>query len=433
MIMRRNSVLSRCHNALRTAALLGASVVLMLAEGPSARAACSDPLAEAELLATLTDQVVGFANAGDERLFVLRKRGIIEIWDGSQILAEPFLDIDDRVKDPNSNSDERGLLGLAFHPDFNANRFFFVHYIDNDDDSVIARFSRSVEDPDLADTESEHTVLTLAQPAGNHNGGALEFGPDGYLYIAFGDGGGSGDAACNAQHTDRWLGKLLRVDVDGDGFPADPGRNYGVPTDNPFFGAGDPLDEIWALGLRNPWRMSFDSATGDLWIGDVGQWAWEEISFQPAASPGGENYGWKVKEAHTCFDEDDPDCPEDTPPCSDSSYTDPVYSYSHSLARCSVVGGYRYRGGRKALAGCYVFGDYCTREIFAFDPESAPADDSASVVSGLLGSGLTAIGEDARGELYAAVENEIYSLTRPIFADGFETGQTSAWSDSVGR
>ena len=261
------------------------------------------------------------------RLFVAQQTGEIRIVDGAALLPNPFLDLSDLV----SCCGEQGLLGLAFHPDYATNGFFYVHYTDLNGGSVIARYSVSSSDPNAADASSSLTLLTWPQPFGNHNGGQLAFGPDGFLYIGVGDGGDAGDPDNRGQDLTTLLGKVLRIDVDS----TDPGLNYAVPPSNPFFGSPPTLPEIWAYGLRNPWRFSFDRGTGDLFIGDVGQNAVEEIDFQPAASPGGENYGWRLMEGSSCFN----------PPtnCNDGSLILPILEYSHFLG-CSVTGGYVYRG-----------------------------------------------------------------------------------------
>ena len=239
-------------------------------------------------------------NAGDGsgRIFIVQQTGQIRILSGGTLLPTPFLNISALV----SCCGEQGLLGLAFHPDYANNGFFYVNYTNVAGDTVVARYEVSATDPNVADPNSAQTVLTQDQPFSNHNGGQLAFGPDGYLYIALGDGGSGGDPQDNGQNLNTWLGKLLRVDVNGDDFPGDPNRNYAVPPDNPFVGIAG-LDEIWAYGLRNPWRCTFDRVTGDLFIADVGQNAWEEINFQPASSGGGENYGWDVLEGAHCFED----------------------------------------------------------------------------------------------------------------------------------
>src|SRR6266542_1933964 len=243
---------------------------------------------------------VTVTNAGDGsgRLFIVQQTGQIRIFTNGTLLLAPFLDISDLV----SCCGEQGLLGLAFHPDYATNGFFYVDYTDNAGNTVVARYSVSENDPNVADPDSAQTVLTQVQPFSNHNGGQLAFGPDGSLYIAFGDGGSAGDPQENGQNLETWLGKILRVDINGDDFPGDPDRNYAVPPDNPFVGVPG-LDEIWAYGVRNPWRCTFDRVTGDFFIADVGQGNWEEIDFQPANSTGGENYGWDVLEGMHCFED----------------------------------------------------------------------------------------------------------------------------------
>ena len=244
---------------------------------------------------------VTVTNAGDGsgRLFIVQQTGQIRILNGGTLLPTPFLNISGLV----SCCGEQGLLGLAFHPDYANNGFFYVNYTNVAGNTVVARYEVSPTDPNVADPNSAQTVLTQNQPFSNHNGGQLAFGPDGYLYIALGDGGSGGDPQENGQNLQTWLGKILRVDINGDDFPGDPNRNYAVPPGNPFVGDPNALDEIWAYGVRNPWRCTFDRLTGDFFIADVGQNAWEEINFQPAASAGGENYGWDVLEGMHCFED----------------------------------------------------------------------------------------------------------------------------------
>ena len=364
-------------------------------------------------VATVADQVVYIANSGvpgDERLFLVRKRGIVQIVDDGSVVATPFLDIDSIVFNPGSSGDERGLLSIAFHPDYGSNGFFYVNYIDNSGDTVIARYQVS-GDADVANAASAQMVIEIPQPAGNHNGGQIQFGPDGYLYVAMGDGGGGCDnagAGCNAQKTDSLLGAMLRLDVDGDDFPGDPDRNYAIPGDNPFVGNAGVEDEIWAYGLRNPWRFSFDRSSGNLWIGDVGQSGAsrrEEVNFQ-ASGVGGQNYGWPIAEGDQC----DPgtcglaNCPLPIPSC--GSLTFPLYQYGGG-GSCAITGGFVYRGAAiPSLVGRYVFGDYCSGDIIALDP----ADTSDDPVIADTGFGLTSFGEDVGGELYVAVGTTVYKI-----------------------
>ncbi|MFQ5506368.1 MAG: PQQ-dependent sugar dehydrogenase, partial [Planctomycetota bacterium] len=296
---------------------------------------------------------------------------------------------------------ERGLLGLAFHPRYASNGFFYVNYTQRSGGAtMVVRYKASSTNPDLADPGSAKPILgPVSQPAGNHNGGNLVFGPDGFLYIGLGDGGGSGDPNCNAQTGSTFLGKMLRIDVDG-------GNPYAIPPSNPFLRNPGVLNEIWALGLRNPWRYSFDRVTGDLYIGDVGQNAREEIDFQPKASKGGENYGWKVMEGRLCFSTFR--CPVGTPVCNSTSLVMPIHDYGRTTGR-SVTGGFVYRGcAIPDLRGTYFFGDYVTNRIWSFryDGKSITnfKDRTLELAPG-LGLGIASIssfGEDARGELYIA-------------------------------
>ena len=338
---------------------------------------------------------VTVTNAGDGsgRLFIVQQPGQIRILINGTVLPTPFLDIHELV----SCCGEQGLLGLAFHPDYTNNGFFYVDYTDVNGNTKVARYTVSKNDPNIADPNSVFPILSQSQPFSNHNGGQLAFGPDGYLYIALGDGGSGGDPQENGQNLQTWLGKILRVDVNGDNFPGDPNRNYAVPPDNPFVGNPNALDEIWAYGVRNPWRCTFDRVTGDFFIADVGQNSWEEINFQPAASTGGENYGWDVLEGMHCF--------EDIPQGSCTQFltggsTLPVLEYSHSLG-CSVTGGYRYRGQLyPQLDGIYFYSDLCSGTIWG-----AIQDNQGRWVNhDLLNSGLivTTFGEDESGEVYVA-------------------------------
>jgi len=257
------------------------------------------------------------AGDGSGRLFITLQVGRILIHDGQQVLPSPFLDIGALV----STDGERGLLSAAFHPNYVSNGFVYVNYTDLNGDTVVARYTVSA-DPNVADPASAVILLTISQPFANHNGGQLQFGPDGYLYIGTGDGGGGGDPSNNAQNLNSLLGKMLRIDVNA-------GPSYGIPPNNPFIGDPAALPEIWALGLRNPWRFSFDRLTGDLWIADVGQANLEELNIQTASSAGGENYGWRLMEGDSCFNP--------ASGCNDGSLTLPVLQYDHSLAVQSRV------------------------------------------------------------------------------------------------
>jgi glucose/arabinose dehydrogenase len=349
--------------------------------------------------ATGFDKPIGLEHAGDERLFVIEKDGVIRIlMPNGSINSTPFLDMQTLTSTGGVNS-EQGLLGLTFHPDYTTNGYFYVNYTMVNGDTRISRFTVSAN-PDVADATSRLDILTVDQPYGNHNGGCLKFGPDGYLYIGMGDGGSGEDPLNNGQSMDELLGKILRIDVN-------VGALYGIPADNPFIGAStDTLPEIWASGIRNPWRFSFDRETGDLWIGDVGQYAWEEVDFQSVDSPGGENYGWNCYEGnHVGFG-------GGCPPM--SSFVAPVTEYSHASSACSVTGGYVYRGtAYPNLYGKYFFCDYCNGKFYSLERNDADEWVRFDVAS--TGSGWTSFGEDNAGEIYVVNQSDgkIYSLTDP--------------------
>jgi glucose/arabinose dehydrogenase len=307
---------------------------------------------------------VAGAGDGSDRLFVVEQGGRIRILRDGRLLAQPFLDIAERI----SAGGERGLLGLAFHPGFGGDeRRFYVDYTDLRGDTVVAEYL-ATDEPDLADPDSERILLKVDQPFPNHNGGALAFGPDGKLYIATGDGGSGGDPQDNGQRLDTLLGKLLRVDVDR-------------------VGAGP---EIWAYGLRNPWRISFDRLTGDLWIGDVGQGAWEEIDRAKAGEGARANYGWRLMEGRHCF--------RPSTGCDQSGLVLPIAEYSHEDG-CSVTGGYVYRGDASpALRGVYVFGDFCSGTIWGL--AAGGPDLQEPFVLAQTDHAISSFGEDEAGEVY---------------------------------
>jgi glucose/arabinose dehydrogenase len=327
---------------------------------------------------------------GSGRLFITLKGGKVIIFDGSKVLSEPFIDLSSLV----STDSERGLLSVAFHPSYGINGFFYANYTDTNGDTVIARYTVS-SNPNVADPNSAFVILKITQPFSNHNGGQLQFGPDGYLYIGMGDGGSGGDPQNNAQNPGTLLGKMLRIDVD-------TGVPYAIPASNPFVGNPEVLDEIWAFGLRNPWRFSFDRQTGDLFIGDVGQGTWEEVNFQLATSPGGENYGWRLMEGTDCFDP--------ATDCNDGTLTLPILEYDHSVG-CSITGGYRYRGtGNQDLFGFYLYADFCTGLIWGATEDG----DGGWKVRELLDTDfrITTFGEDETGEIYVAdfLSGTIYQI-----------------------
>jgi glucose/arabinose dehydrogenase len=336
---------------------------------------------------------VALTHAGDARLFITLQGGRIMIFDGG-LRSQPFLDVSSLV----SCCGERGLLSVAFHPDYRDNGLFFVDYTNTSGDTVIARYRVSPADVNRADPASAAILLTIQQPFANHNGGQLQFGPDGYLYIGMGDGGSAGDPGNRAQNLNELLGKILRIDVNS-------GSTYAVPATNPFAGRTDARGEIWAYGVRNPWRFSFDRGTGDLWIGDVGQDAFEEIDLQRAASAGGQNYGWHRMEATHCFNP--------STNCQEAALTLPILEYSHAEG-CSVTGGYRYRGtASPRLQGTYFYGDFCSGTIWGAS-EIGSAQWTVHVFA-RTAMGITSFGEDVKGELYVIDYNTgtIHEITDP--------------------
>ena len=373
-----------------------------------------------DTVATGLVRPIGLAHAGDGsgRLFVVLQGGQIRVLEADgTLLPTPFLNLSGQV----SCCGERGLLGLAFHPAYETNGLFYVHYTDLAGDTVVSRFSVSA-DPDVADSGSESVLLTQDQPFSNHNGGQLAFGPDGFLYVALGDGGSGGDPQDNAQDLSTILGKILRIDVDS----TSPGLAYGIPPGNPFAGTLGARPEIWAYGLRNPWRFSFDRQTGDLWIGDVGQNAIEEIDLQPAAAAGGRNYGWRCFEGSQPFNQTG---------CPASGFTFPVLEYGHVDGNCSVTGGYRYRGAAQPLlTGVYLFADFCTGRLWGADRGCGGTWHARQIFDAPFN--VTSFGEDEAGEVYVveagATDGKIHRLvaspTLEIFADGFESGDLAAWS-----
>ena len=319
------------------------------------------------------------------RLFIVQQGGLIRIFDvvGGALLTDPFLNVGSLL----STGGERGLLGMAFDPQYAANRRFYIFYTNTAGSIVIARYLRSITDPDLADSSSAVTLLTVAHPNSNHNGGMLAFGPDGCLYAGVGDGGGSGDPNNNGQILSSLLGKLLRLNPD-------TGEACGNGIINPFILLGGE-QEIWSRGLRNPWRFSFDSVTGDLYIGDVGQNVLEEINVSLAPNAGrGLNYGWRLMEGTRCFN------PSSN--CDSGGLTLPVLEYPHDNGACSVTGGYVYRGSTKLdLQGTYFYADFCAKFVKSFRHQNGQATEQTEwPLLSPPGGGVTSFGEDAAGELY---------------------------------
>ncbi len=390
----------------RGSALIAGAVLAML---PPAQADVT-----LETLATGLDLPVAVTHAGDGRLFISQLRGQVLVLQDGEILPEPFLDVTSRVLGTG-----HGLLNLAFHPNYAENGFVYAHLGEKGTaDSIVVRYRVSADDPGRVDLESEVVLLRIVKEIRRHYGGQLRFGPDGYLYVSTGDGSGRDpdtredliDPECASQDVGRLEGKLLRLDVDRN---VDVAPYYAVPDDNPFRGSG--LGEVWATGLRNPWRFSFDRETGDLWISDVGQDDREEVNLQPAGSPGGENYGWKIMEGTDCFG-DTTGCRGSVPVCHAATITRPVLEYSYRSG-CSVTGGFVYRGSLvPELYGRYVYGDYCQGTIWA-----AEEVDGAWQTEELLPRlpWVVSIDEEASGELLLSdhLGGAVYRLVDPTLPE----------------
>ena len=349
--------------------------------GPGAEAAIGISLVP--VVPSGLDFPTAIANAGDSRLFVAEQTGKVMIYDPGApgLLATPFLDLSGLI----SVSSEQGLLGIAFHPGYATNGYVYVDYTDVNGNIQVDRYTVSAN-PNVANPASRYPIISIPHPTfTNHNGGQLAFGPDGRLYVGVGDGGSGGDPSGNGQNLNTLLGKVLRLNVDSATQP------YGTEQ-NPFVGQQGARPEIWAYGLRNPWRFSFDRATGDLFIADVGQSAREEVDFQPASSGGGQNYGWNVMEGSICF--------FPSSGCNTSGKVLPIIEYAHGSGDCSITGGYRYRGAANpAIVGAYFYGDYCSGRIWSATP-SGSAWTSALELDTTLN--ISTLGEDAAGELYVA-------------------------------
>ncbi len=345
-------------------------------------------------------------NAGDgsNRLFLVEQGGRVRILRDGVIQATPFLDISVLL----SGGGERGLLGLAFHPNYAANGLLYVYYTRSADGAVtIARYTRSASNADRADPASAQVLLTIAKPFSNHNGGAIRFGPDGFLYLGVGDGGSGNDPNAYAQNLGILLGKILRIDVDH-------GSPYAIPADNPFAGSSNAAvrQEIWAIGVRNPWRISFDRVSGDLWIGDVGQGEREEVNHVARGVAGGLNFGWRMREGTRCTGLSGPY------PCPSATLTDPVLEYDHTLG-CSITGGVVYHGRlATVLRGQYLYADYCSGRIWAARRVDGGAWTSREVLK--TGYKITTFGEDEQGEVYVADQagGVLYRFVAPVSLPG---------------
>ncbi len=341
------------------------------------------------------DKPLNIANPGDgtNRLFVVEQVGRIRVIENDSLLNEPFLDISSKV----ACCYEQGLLSIAFSPNYESNGYFYVNYTNKSGNTTISRFSVLSANPNRADSSSEEIILTVNQPAGNHNGGHMEFGPDGYLYIGMGDGGGSGGPNNNGQNKNTLLGKMLRIDPEN----ASGSLNYSIPSSNPFYNQSGARGEIWAYGLRNPWRFTFDSKTGDLYIADVGQFKLEEVNFQSANSSGGQNYGWRIMEGTSCFNPSN---------CSQDGITLPVAEYNHSQG-CSITGGVVYRGYEYLqLDGIYFYADYCSGRFWGLR-KSGNSWQNEQILTTQYEP--TSFGRDKNGRVFFTdfANNAVYEIT----------------------
>ena len=376
--------------------LLATALVLACNDDPSGPGEPVDVAVEV-LVSGLSSPTFLTAPEGDDRIFVIERGGLIKIVSSGAVLATPFLDVGSIL----TSGGERGLLGMAFHPDYSTNGYFYVNYTDADDASTeVVRYTVSV-DPNVADAGSAFPIISIDQPFSNHNGGMIAFGPDGMLYIGMGDGGDGGDPLNHGQRPETLLGSMLRLDVDG-------GSPYAIPSDNPFVGHASYREETWAYGLRNPWRFSFDRQTGDLYIGDVGQSAREEVSFQPASSGGGENYGWRIMEGTACYNP--------SSGCAMTGLTLPVLDYQQQSGECAVTGGYVYRGSAiPDLVGRYLYADFCRPWVRSFVITAGAVQDEQDHQEDLGPiEGISSFGEDGDGELYlVTLGGTIYKLVAP--------------------
>ena len=391
--LRRRTLAAGLASTLAATLFGSAAAMPLRTDGPAAAVAVAAAAAPTDANIRLALRAGGLskpvfltsARDGTGRLFIVEQTGRIRIYKDGKVLTTPFLSITTQV----SNGFEQGLLGLAFHPNYTTNRKLYINFTDVNGDTIVREYRASSTNPNVVATSTSRQILKIAQPYDNHNGGMLAFGPDGYLYIGTGDGGDGGDPGNRAQRIDTLLGKILRINVNG----STSTRNYLFPSTNPYVGR-DGRNEIWQIGLRNPWRFSFDRANGNLWIGDVGQRNWEEVDRAVRTSSGagrGINWGWRVLEGFHCYNP--------STGCSTSGKTMPVAEYDHSGGRCSVTGGYVYRGTLiPELVGGYVFADYCSGEIWVIN---STATSPASEVRLLdTNATISSFGENAAGELY---------------------------------
>jgi glucose/arabinose dehydrogenase len=366
---------------------------------PTTTVATHTPVVEPVLYAqglTRPTSIASLPGSTDKRLFVTEAAGQVRaITPDAQLAGTALLDIRSRVLD---NGQEMGLLGLAFHPKFTSNGYMYVNYVSKAQETIVARYTVD-QKTFTADPASEKVLLKIKQPYVNHKGGALAFGPDGFLYIGMGDGGSAGDPQNRAQNRQELLGKILRLDVDH----SSNGNAYSIPSGNPFAEGKGGKAEIWALGLRNPWRISFDSQTGDLYIADVGQDKYEEMDFEKRGTAGGQNYGWRCKEG--LHDYNTANCAADT------ILTDPIFEYSHDENRCSITGGYVYRGSKyPSLTGKYLYGDYCGGQLYYAEQTGGQWKQTQAATTAF---GISTFGQGSDGEIYLAdiKTGSLYHLT----------------------
>lgn len=406
------------------------AVIVVSATTTTSAQQSSPPLTLTRVASGLSRTVYATAAPGDpSKLFVVEQGGRIKIVENGSVLATPFLDISSMV----SSGNEQGLLGLTFDPNYQTNRKFYVDYTDLNGNTNIASYQVSASNSRVANT-TQTPILSIAQPYANHNGGWLGFGPDNNLYIAMGDGGDSNDPGNRAQSLDSLLGKMLRINPNGaDAFPADATRNYAIPASNPFVNKSG-ADEIWAYGLRNPWRNSFDSATGDLYIGDVGQGAREEIDYQAASSTGGENYGWRAWEGTQSTGLGGLN--------NTSPALFPIHEYGHTSGNIAVTGGYVYRGDAiEGLDGTYFFGDYGSGRVWSFRYDGTTKTEFQQRNGELVPNvgtlnRISSFGEGADGELYIVdLDGEIFKIGSRIFGDAnndrlVDGADYTVWADN---
>lgn len=343
-----------------------------------------------EVASGLSSPVYVTSPAADARLFVVEQQGRIRVVENGHLLPTPFLDISQRV----SSGGERGMLSMAFHPQYRSNGFFFVYFTGPSGEIRVERFSVS-GNANVATPASAKVILTVPHPRSNHNGGLARFGPDGMLYLGLGDGGGAGDPDANGQNANTLLGALLRIDVDA-------GDPYAIPPGNPYAGTGGGRGEIWATGLRNPWRFAFDAPAGNLYVADVGQGRLEEVNVVPATRAG-VNYGWNILEGSACYN---------AASCARQGLEQPALEYDHSGGACSITGGFVYRGAAiPEIAGHYFYSDYCAGFVKSFRYVNGGATNQRTWSVGNVGN-VTSFGEDAAGELYITAGSRVYRITK---------------------